>query len=171
MTLNLGYSFGLKNYPVLDVAILAMGFTIRVFFGAAVLGMSVSNWVLLTTFSGALYLSFGKRRNELKYFGAENRKVLESYSVDFLDKSMQSFMTLCLVFYSLSCVADNTVAADLGIDLTWTVPLVMLICLRYNLDLSRSKEGDPVTVILGDRWLVFLVMIYAVSVVTVLYLV
>lgn len=171
VVLNLGYSFGLKNYPILDVTILAVGFTIRVFFGAAVLGMGVSNWVLLTTFSGALYLSFGKRKNELKYYGTENRTALERYTEDFLDKSTQSFMTLCLVFYSLACVSDNTAAANMGVNLTWTIPLVMLICLKYNLDLSRMQEGDPVTVILGDRWLILLIAVYAVSVLSVLYLV
>ena len=168
VVLNLGYSFGLKNYPILDVAILSAGFVIRVFFGAAVLGMQVSNWVLLTTFSGAIYLSFGKRKNELKYYGTENRKALERYTKDFLDKSMQSFMTLCLVFYSLACVSNDTAAANMGVNLTWTIPLVMLICLRYNLNLSRTQEGDPVTVILGDRWLLLLIIVYVVSVFSVL---
>lgn len=170
VVLNLGYSFGLKNYPILDVVILSAGFVIRVFFGAAVLGMQVSNWVLLTTFSGALYLSFGKRKNERKYYGIENRRVLECYTEDFLDKSMQSFMTLCLVFYSLACVSDNTTAANMGVNLTWTVPLVMLICLKYNFDLSIMQEGDPVTVILGDRWLILLITIYGISLLSVLYL-
>ncbi len=115
-------------------------------------------------------MSFGKRRNELKFFGTENRRVLEEYTIDFLDKSTQSFMTLSLVFYSMACVADNTVAANLGVNLSWTVPLVMLICLRYNLDLSKMEEGDPVTVITGDKWLVFLIITYVVSIVTGLYL-
>lgn len=168
--INLGYSMGLKDYPLVDVFMIAAGFMIRVFYGAAILGMDVSSWVTLTVFAGSLYLGFGKRLNELKHYGTISRKGLEFYTVDFLERSVQLFMGLCLVFYSLACASYNTVAASRGVDLVWTIPLVTMICLKYNLNLSKMEEGDPVTIILGDRCLVMLVLFYALSVITVLYL-
>ena len=38
LALNLGYSFGLKNVPIVDVAILVSGFLLRMLFGAAATG-------------------------------------------------------------------------------------------------------------------------------------
>mgnify|MGYP003298785505 CR=1 FL=1 len=43
--------------------------------------------IFLTILSGALFLSMGKRRNELIKNGSNSRKVLEFYSVDFLSKN------------------------------------------------------------------------------------
>lgn len=169
IAINFAYSMGLKQIPLVDIFILASGFMLRVFFGAAVLGMDVSSWIVLTVFSGSLYLAMGKRRNELEHYGALGRKVLEFYTVDFLDKNMQVFMALCLVFYSLACVSDETVAASMGIDLTWTVPLVAFICLRYNFDISSMSEGDPVSVIFKDKWLLGLILFYMASVTVALY--
>lgn len=48
--INLGYSMGLKNFPLIDVFLLAIGFMLRVFYGASILGLDTSNWIYLTIF-------------------------------------------------------------------------------------------------------------------------
>ena len=95
-------------------------------------------------------MSFGKRKNELLHYGERSRKALECYTVDFLDRGMQIFLTLCLVFYSLACTSYETAAAEMGVNLIWSVPLVTLICLKYYLDISCMAEGDPVSIIFKD---------------------
>ena len=67
--LNLAYSFGLKNIPIVDVTILVAGFLIRILYGALVTGITISNWLYLTVIALAFYFSLGKRRNELKQLG------------------------------------------------------------------------------------------------------
>lgn len=64
--INVAYSMGLKDVPLLDVTILASGFLLRVLFGAVLTGTEVSEWLYLTVLSGAFYFSLGKRRNELQ---------------------------------------------------------------------------------------------------------
>jgi decaprenyl-phosphate phosphoribosyltransferase len=44
IALNLGYSFGLKNVAILDVLIIALGFTLRVQAGAALIDIAPSAW-------------------------------------------------------------------------------------------------------------------------------
>ena len=66
LLVNLGYSFGLKNVPILDVALLVSGFLLRVLFGASVTGITISNWLYLTVVSISFYLALGKRRGELR---------------------------------------------------------------------------------------------------------
>ena len=64
--LNLGYSLGLKDVPILDLAILVSGFLLRVLFGAAVTGIAVSGWLYLTVTALSFYLGLSKRRGELR---------------------------------------------------------------------------------------------------------
>lgn len=52
----------------------------------------------------------------------------------------------------------------------WTVPLVLLICIRYSFDVEGDSDGDPVEVILHDRILSMMCLGYLVLMCTVLYL-
>ena len=51
--INIAYSFGLKHIPFVDIALLVLGFLIRVLYGAAVIDGSVSHWVSLTVITAA----------------------------------------------------------------------------------------------------------------------
>ena len=64
--LNLGYSLGLKNIPIIDITILVSGFLIRVLYGAWITNIDISNWLYLTVIAASFYFALGKRRNELK---------------------------------------------------------------------------------------------------------
>ena len=85
---NIGYSLGLKNVPILDIALLVSGFLLRVLFGAAVTGIAISDWLYLTVIAMSFYLGLGKRRGELARQKGDTRKVLKYYTYDYLDKYM-----------------------------------------------------------------------------------
>lgn len=158
--MNLAYSFGLKNVPLVDVVILSGGFLVRVIYGAMVADVAISNWLYLTVVNLALYFSLGKRRNELRRVSAgATRKVLEFYSVDFLDKGMQMCLTLANAFYALWCM-DGATIARYGASPVFTVLLVLLITLRYSMDVEGESDGDPAEVLLGDRVLVALCLVW-----------
>ena len=63
--LNVAYSMGLKNKPIIDVVILASGFVLRIYYGGAITGIQISTWLFLVVAVGSLYMGLGKRRNEL----------------------------------------------------------------------------------------------------------
>lgn len=125
LCLNVAYSMGLKNVPILDVSILVSGFLIRLICGAVAADIVVSNWLYLTVISLAFYLALGKRRNELKKTAGNTRSVLKKYPESFLDKNMYLFLALAIVFYALWSVDPVTIGfyglAAKG--LVWTVPL------------------------------------------------
>ncbi len=98
--MNVLYSAGLKNIPIVDVVILALGFILRIYYGGAIIEVPISSWLMLTITAASLFLGFGKRRNELLK-GTKTRKVLQAYNYNFLDKIMYLFLSLTLVFYSL----------------------------------------------------------------------
>lgn len=167
LLVNLGYSFGLKNVPILDIALLVSGFLLRVLFGAAVTGIGISSWLYLTVVSVSFYLALGKRRGELRRQSDTSRKVLRYYNNAFLDKNMNICLTLAIVFYSLWS-AD---AMNAGTHLIWTVPLVICLCLKYSLTVEGDSDGDPVEVIFQDKVLLVLIAVFAAVTAALLYLV
>lgn len=168
--LNFAYSMGLKNLPIIDITILVSGFLLRVLYGAAVTSIQVSNWLYLTVIAMSFYLGLGKRRNELDTQGSKSRKVLKFYNHDFLDKNMYMCLGLTIVFYSLWCVDGTTIARYSNSNIVWTVPLVMLICMKYSLDVEGNSDGDPVSVLLKDKILMGMVFLYVLIVLLIIYL-
>ena len=159
LLLNVGYSIKFKHVPILDVMIIAGGFLIRMYYGAFIIDVPISGWLYLTTLSMALYMSLGKRRNELlRYTGdaAEVRKVLGFYNAGFLDKNMHIFLTATIVFYALW-------AAYMSGAFILSVPVVIFIAMRYSLLAETSEFADPVDILLGDKLLLGLLFIYGIG--------
>ena len=161
--LNVAYSMGLKNRPIIDIVILASGFVIRVFYGGFVTGIPISNWLYLMVITVSLYMGLGKRRNELRR-QTDTREVLKYYTIPFLDKNMYVCVALAIVFYALWTIemSDHR--------LIWTVPLVIIILLCYSFDIEGDSDGDPVEVILHDKVLLMLGIAYVAGIFLLLYI-
>ena len=171
LVLNLAYSFGLKNVPIVDVTILVSGFLIRILYGAMITDITISNWLYLTVIALAFYFSLGKRRNELKKIGdGTTRQVLKAYPVEFLDKSMSMCLTLANAFYALWSMDESTIASYNNEYLVFTVPIVLLITMKYSLDVEGDSDGDPVEVLLHDKILLVLCVLYLATMFAILYL-
>jgi decaprenyl-phosphate phosphoribosyltransferase len=166
LVINVGYSFGLKNTPILDVSILAVGFILRVYYGADTAGIVVSDWLYLTVFAFSFFASFGKRRNEILQTGTATRKANARYIPAFLDKAMYLTAAITVVFYALWTIDQSQTHKHL----TWTVPLVLVIFLLYILKVEQPNQGgDPTEIITGSRPLLVLSIVYAVVIVVLLY--
>ena len=160
--MNVCYTvFGLKHVPILDVSIVALGFVMRILFGSFLTGIPVSSWLLLTVMVASYYMSFGKRRNELRALGQNSvRRVLSLYTPEFLTQSTNMFLTLTIVFYALWSVDVQTELRYAQGRAVWSLPLVILILLFYHYDIDTRPDGDPVEIILHDWRLVVLACVY-----------
>lgn len=171
--INLSYSMGLKNVPFLDIALLVSGFFLRVMYGAAIIGVEVSSWVSLTVITLAIYLGLGKRRNELKKCsgtgGGETRRVLKYYSTAFCNQFMNICMACTMVFYALWSTDKDTTERIGNNFLIWTVPLVFFILMKYCSDVEGDSYGDPVDVVLHDKALVFMCLVFGVVILGIVY--
>ena len=168
LILNIMYSLGLKNIPIIDVVILVSGFVIRVIYGASIMSIEISKWLYLTVMSGSFFMGFGKRRNEIIKQGNDSRAVLKYYTKDYLDKFMYACLVLTLMFYSLWSV-DTSTTAKFGENMIYTIPLVMIIFMKYCLDIEGNSYGDPVDVITSDKILMCMVGILAISMYILIY--
>ncbi|RHF00039.1 UbiA prenyltransferase family protein [Roseburia inulinivorans] len=161
LMLNILYSFGLKDKTIVDVVILASGFVIRVLYGGAIVAIEVSPMLILTVLMFSLYMGLGKRRNEKRKIKNDTREVLKYYTDAFLDKNMYMCLTLGIVFYSIWSLALE--------NMIYTVCFVVIICMRYNLIIERESLGDPVDVLLSDKVLIALVIMFLCSLVLILF--
>lgn len=156
LLLNISYSNGLKNLPLVDVVIIAAGFVIRLLYGGVLTDIRISDALLLTVISASMFLGFGKRRNELRK-GTSTRKVLKAYSMEFLDKIMYVFIGLTLIFYSLWAIAAKSSY------MIYTVPVAMIIVADYCLIIEGgSSDGDPAEVLKGSKSLLLLLLLFIV---------
>ncbi|MDD3569488.1 MAG: decaprenyl-phosphate phosphoribosyltransferase [Lachnospiraceae bacterium] len=171
LVINVFYSCGLKNYPIIDIAILVSGFLLRVLYGATIINSGVSQWVYLTVMSVSFYMGFGKRRNEIVRLGenTSTRNVLKHYNHSFLDKNMYMSMSLAIVFYSLWAVDSDIIIKYHTDKLVLTVPLIIFLSMKYSLNIEKGTFGDPVEVILGDKMLVVMAGIYIIMLIGIIY--
>lgn len=167
--INLLYSFGGKNIPIIDIILLVSGFALRLMFGGVIINVGVSTWLFATVISAAFYMGFGKRRGEILKETEITREVNRKYSVDFLDKQLSVFQTLVLVFYSLWCIMnDGSAYANPGFE--WSIIIVMLIFVRYSYDVHSASDGDPINVLLKDYLLLGLVALYCLYIFVIIYI-
>jgi 4-hydroxybenzoate polyprenyltransferase len=169
------YSFLFKRWVIIDVMVLAFGYTLRAIAGAEAIQVGFSGWLLLCTSLLALFLGFCKRRQELTSLGAEaasHRSVLANYTETFLDQMIAVVTASTVISYMLYAFSPD-VADKLGTEyLGVTVPFVLYGIFRYfYLVHVRGEGGHPAKELLGDAPLVLNVLLYAVAVVVVLYLV
>ena len=170
LILNILYSKKLKNEPIIDVVILVSGFVLRVMYGGVVVNVEVSKFLYLMIIFGSFYLGFGKRRNEILKNGDKGRKVLSLYNKEFLDKNMYVCLGLAIVSYTLWCVDPSTVERIGNDYLFWTIPLVMIILQLYSLNIEGNSHGDPIEVVLSDKKLIAVVIVYVIVMGGLLYL-
>lgn len=172
LLLNIGYSSGLKNVPILDIIILVSGFVLRVIYGASIASIEISKWLYITIMSFAFFMGFGKRRNEIIKQGDSSREVLKYYTREYLDKFMYVCLILTLIFYSLWSI-DTTTIERFGNDyMIYTIPLLLVIFMKYCLNLENNDSfGDPVDVLFSDKVLVGLVLLFVIAMFALVYIV
>lgn len=147
VALNVVYSLGAKNVPLLDVFLLASYYLIRVTLGCVLLGVVPSNWLLLCTAGLALFLSLAKRRADLvKGLDGDHRPALAGYSEGFLDQAMGIMAGMTLIAYALYCLEAEVLLP--GREFA-ALPLVVFVVLEYlRLVHVRDAGGSPVDLVL-----------------------
>ena len=174
LALNIAYSVVLKHVVILDVLAVAGGFLLRVLGGAWLLAIEPSEWLILCALLLALFLGFGKRRQELVLLsgqGGMHRRVLQDYSPYFLDQLIGVVTASTVVCYMLYTMSDRTVRFFGTRNLVWTVPFVLYGIFRYlYLIHHRNRGGDPARVVISDAPLLGTIVLWLAACLAVIYL-
>ncbi|MEN3001001.1 MAG: decaprenyl-phosphate phosphoribosyltransferase [Armatimonadota bacterium] len=156
------YTLYLKQFPILDVTVIALGFLLRAVSGAVLIAVSISPWLIICTFFLALFLGFAKRRHELVALGEDainHRSTLGEYSTTLLEH----LLTMCMVFaiqsYAIYVILSETAKQHPG--LWYTLPVVTYGLFRYFYLVHRyDAGGSPERLIVGDRHIALSVLVW-----------
>jgi decaprenyl-phosphate phosphoribosyltransferase len=165
---TLAYSLALKHEPVIELALLAMGFLLRAIAGGAASGLPISQWFLIVAGFGSLFMAAGKRYSELDRFvrdgssdSGAKRKSLDGYTLSYLRFVWGIAAAVTMTAYALWAfdVAETPSSFPWA---EWSVLPFVLAILRYGVSIDRGSAeapedtalGDKVLLILGLAWLV-----------------
>lgn len=155
------YTFALKHQPVLDLAAIAAGFVLRALAGAAATDVPTSEWFILVTTFGSLFMIAGKRAAELAAMedAGGHKVVLAHYSPQYLTFVRSVAASVTLLSYALWAFSegDGTTAFWYQLSLA---PFTVGV-LRYALRLDSGGGGAPEDVVLGDRTLIVVGAVWA----------
>jgi 4-hydroxybenzoate polyprenyltransferase len=171
--LNLAYSKWLKHIPLIDVLSIAAGFVLRVIAGVVLIEVErFSPWLYVVTTLGALYLGFGKRRAELALLAEDanaHRRVLDGYTLPFLDQLITIVSGTTIIAYSLYTFSAPNLPPNHTMMLT--IPFVIYGIFRYlYLVQVEQKGGAPEDLVFTDRPLQLVILLWGLAVLIVFYL-
>lgn len=172
--LNLAYSKYLKHVPLIDVMILAAFYVIRVVAGVSLIQVErFSPWLYVVTTLLALYIGFGKRRGEILLLQEVNmdstRRVLEGYSLSFLDQLITIVSGTTIVSYSLYTFSAPNLPENHTMMLT--IPFVVYGIFRYlYLIQIKGEGGAPDELFLTDKPLQATIFLFGVAVLIIFYI-
>lgn len=155
--LNLAYSFGLKNIAILDIFIIAIGFSLRIRSGGVITGINVTIWLNIMVFLLALFMAIGKRRDDalLKLSsGQDMRKVVKGYTIEFLNALVSLVSAVIIVSYFMYTVSDNVIERHGTKRLYFTSLFVMAAIMRYlQIIFVYQDSGSPTKILYKDRFI------------------
>lgn len=170
---NLAYSFWLKHVVLVDVLLVASGYVLRVAAGVVLITVErFSPWLYLVITLGALFMGFGKRRGEMVLQNSNSsasRRVLEDYTLPFLDELINIVATATIMAYSLYTFSAPNLPENHTMMLT--IPFVIYGIFRYlYLIHVKGEGGAPDELVLVDRPLQAAFLLWGLLAVAVLYL-
>jgi 4-hydroxybenzoate polyprenyltransferase len=159
--MNVAYTFGLKHISILDISIIAIGFVLRIYAGAVLIGNTPSMWIVLVTFVLALFLALAKRRDDclLALDGKKTRKNIDGYNLEMVNAAMTLMAGVTVVAYIMYTVSPEVIERLGTHNLYITALFVIIGILRYmQLTFVEQNSGSPTKLVLKDRFLQLVLM-------------
>jgi decaprenyl-phosphate phosphoribosyltransferase len=156
---NVAYSLGLKNEPVLDLAAVSAGFVLRAIAGGVATGVALSNWFLIVASFGSLLIVTGKRSGEKQLLADRQadhtaiRQTLASYSPSFL-RSVRTFAAAVTVTAYCLWAFERAAQVHPGRDPVWfqvTIVPFTIAVLHVMRILDDGAGADPEELVLRDH--------------------
>jgi 4-hydroxybenzoate polyprenyltransferase len=146
VALSVAYTAKLKDFAIVDIFCIAVFFLLRLQGGGEAFGVVISDWLFLSVFLLALFLSTGKRlceKNRLGTSAGNHRMALTDYPEGLLDGIMYMTGAAVLVTYTLYIINRH--------GMVYSVPLCCFGLLRYMYRVKLGRGGDPTYALLQDR--------------------
>ncbi|MBQ1094688.1 decaprenyl-phosphate phosphoribosyltransferase [Streptomyces sp. b94] len=164
LAMQLAYCISLKHVLVVDLAVVTTGFLMRAMVGGLALGIPLSRWFLITTGFGALFMVSAKRYSEAVQMAEKagaTRALLTEYTTGYLRFVWQLAAGVAVLGYCLWAMEEG------GVPHTSVLPwrqlsmvAFILAVLRYAVFADRGTAGEPEDVVLRDRALALIGVVW-----------
>lgn len=162
---TLAYSARLKHEVVLDLACVASGFVLRAIAGGTATAVPISKWFLIVAGAGSMFMVAGKRHAEFVEMGEDRgttRMSLQGYTLAYLRFVWMLSASVAIGAYAVWAFEDGAVKLDPVWAQLSVVPFTLAL-LRYALDIEQGRGGAPEDVVLRDRGLQLLGLVWLVA--------
>jgi decaprenyl-phosphate phosphoribosyltransferase len=155
--MNLGYSFGLKNIPIVDLFIVSLGFLLRIYSGGVIADLPISHWLSIMILLLALFLIIAKRRDDI-LINAKNgcviRKSTQTYNLDFINSCITLLSAVVIVAYIMYTVSPEVTERFSSDYLFITTVFVIAGIMRYlQIIFVENKSGSPTRIFVKDKFI------------------
>lgn len=171
--LNLFYSIGLKNIPILDIFIIAIGFVLRIKAGAVIAKIGLSEWLVIMVFLLALFMAVAKRRDDVVLklsSGSDMRKAVKGYNLDFINTALSLICAVIIVAYFMYTTSPEIINRLKTYRLYYTCLFVLAGIFRYlQLIYIQGDSQSPTKILYKDRFIQVTIVLWIISFYLILY--
>lgn len=171
--INLGYCFGLKSIPILDILILASGFILRAKAGSVISFTPLSEWIVIMIFLLALFMAIGKRRDDVLLkisSGMDMRKSIKGYNLEFMNVLLSLVCAIIIIAYFMYTMAPETIQRLGTHRLYYTCVFVIAGIMRYlQIIFVSADSGSPTKILYKDHFIKITLLLWLASFVSIIY--
>ena len=170
--MNIAYTLALKNFAVLDIFIISLGFVIRIFVGSSASNVELTHWIVLLTFLLSLFLAFSKRRDDFVNNESEKtRRSINGYNLEFINASMNILAGMVVLSYILWSISPDVIERLGSNKIYFSSIFVMLGIFRYLQHVYLFKDtGSPTRILIKDKFIQFSILGWTATLYAIFYL-
>jgi 4-hydroxybenzoate polyprenyltransferase len=168
LSLNILYTYWLKYIPYVDITMIAVFAGMRVMAGFIILGLPISWFVVFFLMTAYMFFTSVQRLAESTMTGALSRPVLKKYNLRVLRFLMTTMMIFSVVAYFLAMAF-----AAFPLIYTDFLYFSMLYYIYEFIVPMQGKKGEAENgwiFLLRHRWFLSLVVVFVLTVVTIIIL-
>ena len=172
--MNVAYCLWLKQYALIDVTIIAIGFVMRVLIGGLTTDLWISHWLVLMTFLVTLFLAFTKRNDDYRIYeqtGLKPRVSITGYNKTFINEATAIIASVTLVCYIMYTMSEEVIARMGTRYVYLTSGWVLAGMLRYLQNMIVfGLSGSPTKSLVKDHFIQFCIVGWIASFFVIIYL-
>ena len=172
--MNIAYCLKLKQFAILDVSIIAIGFVMRVLIGGVVTDIWISHWLVMMTFLVTLFLALTKRYDDFIIFersGMKPRVSITGYNTVFINEATAIIASVTLVCYIMYSMSPEVVERFGNKYVYLTSAWVFLGLLRYLQNMIvYNHSSSPTKLLVKDHFVQFCILGWIISFFVIIYL-
>ena len=172
--MNIGYCLKLKQFAILDVSIIAIGFVMRVLVGGIATDIYISHWLVMMTFLLATFLALTKRYDDYRIFeqsGTKPRISITGYNNTFINEATAIIVSVILVCYIMYSMSPEVIERFNNKYVYLTSGWVFLGVLRYLQNMIVfNRSSSPTKLLVNDHFIQFCILGWIASFFVIIYL-